>query len=90
MPGGLIGCILISLGPIPVIVVAFIKGISDGDGVRMGMILAGASVVLGAILYFIIAAINPRVKLREPVAPPSAFPVIFRENGPGDSGNGKS
>jgi amino acid transporter len=79
VPGGIIGCILISLGPIPVIVVAFIKGLSDGDGVRMGMILAAVSVVLGAVLYFIIAAVNPRVKLREPlpVALPSAFPVIF-------------
>ena len=76
VPGGIIGCIIISLGPIPVIVVAFIKGLSGEDGVRTGMIIGGIAVVLGAVVYFIIAAVNPRVKARRVLPLASAFPVI--------------
>jgi amino acid transporter len=82
VPGGLAGCIIISLGPIPVVVVAFIKGLSGGDGVRTGMIVAGISVVVGAIAYFIIAAVNPRVKLplaQEALPIPRGFEVIPRD-----------
>jgi amino acid transporter len=82
VPGGIIGCLIISLGPVPVIVVAFIKGLSGGEGVRTGMIVSGIAVLAGAVVYYIVAAINPRVKLREPLPHARGFEVILHD---GDS-----
>lgn len=78
VPGGVIGCILISLGPIPVVMVAFIRGLSGDDGVGRGMITAVIAVVLGVAVYFVVAFINPRVKARAVLPVAAGFPVIFR------------
>jgi amino acid transporter len=63
VPGGLLGCILISMGPIPIMCLAFYESLSD-DGARKGLIVSGITVVAGFILYFIAAWINPRVRKR--------------------------
>jgi amino acid transporter len=61
VPGGLPGCILISLGPIPLMVMAFYQALSD-EGARKGLIFSAVAVVTGVVLYFVAAAINPRVR----------------------------
>jgi amino acid transporter len=86
VPGGIIGCILISLGPIPVVAVAFIRGLSSDDGADRGMFIACSAVALGVVAYFIVAAVNPRVKARAVLPLAAGFPVIL----PTDEANGVS
>ena len=50
VPGGLLGCILISLGPVPIMCLAFYESLSD-DGAHRGLIFAGMTVLAGFILY---------------------------------------
>jgi amino acid transporter len=59
VPGGLPGCILISLGPIPVMVIAFYQALSD-EGARRGLIFSAAAVAAGIVLYFVAIMISPR------------------------------
>ncbi len=59
VPGGLLGCILISLGPIPIMCVAFYQSLYD-DGARKGLIVSAITVLAGFILYFVAIWINPR------------------------------
>jgi amino acid transporter len=59
VPGGLLGCILISLGPVPIMCLAFYKYLSE-DGARNALIAAAIAVVAGVILYFVAVGINPR------------------------------
>ena len=61
VPGGLLGCIVISLGPIPLMVVAFWKALSD-DGARAGLKLSAWTVILGIILYFVALQTSPRLR----------------------------
>jgi amino acid transporter len=63
IPGGLLGCILISMGPIPIMCLAFYESLSD-DSARKGLIVSGITVVAGFILYFVAVWINPRVRKR--------------------------
>jgi amino acid transporter len=65
VPGGLLGCIVISLGPIPLMAVASYQAFSE-DGARRGLAFSVGAVVLGVILYFVAVIINPR--LRQPRA----------------------
>jgi amino acid transporter len=61
VPGGVIGCILISLGPIPIICLAAYQGLSD-DGAHKAMIVAGITTVAGFILYYVAVLVNPRLR----------------------------
>ena len=78
VPGGLAGCILITLGPLAVLIVAFCQALSDdsaqdagaqtGISARGGLELAGVAMVLGVVLYFVAVQINPRLR-RIPAQP---------------------
>jgi len=61
VPGGLLGCIIISLGPIPLMVVAFWKALSD-DGARRGLEFSAGTVILGVLLYFVALQTSPRLR----------------------------
>jgi len=61
VPGGLPGCILIGLGPIPVVAVAFYQLLSK-DGTRNALTFSGIAVVLGVGFYFVALAANPRLR----------------------------
>ena len=61
VPGGLIGCILISLGPIPLMAVTFYQKLGE-DTARMELIFSAVAVVLGAILYFVAVQTSPRLR----------------------------
>jgi amino acid transporter len=61
VPGGLLGCILISLGPIPIMCLAFYGSLSD-EGAHKGLIVSAVTVVAGFILYFLAVWINPRLR----------------------------
>jgi len=50
VPGGLAGCILISLGPIPLMAAAFYQALGDA-GARKGLIFSGSAVVTGILVY---------------------------------------
>jgi amino acid transporter len=65
VPGGLAGCIAITLAPTAIMCLAFYSGLSD-DGAKKGMIVAGITVVAGVILYFVAIAINPRARAPYP------------------------
>jgi len=64
LPGGIPGCILITLGPAAVLCIAFYKGLSD-DGARKGLIICAILTAAGVVLYFAAKGLNPR--LGEPV-----------------------
>ena len=76
VPGGMAGCILITLLPTCIMGLAFYKGISDPDAAK-GMIFSGIAVVVGVILYFVALWINP--KLREQKAEGRGFEVIMSD-----------
>src|SRR5262249_11887207 len=59
VPGGLVGCVLISLGPIPLMVMAFWQALSD-EGARKGLICSGVAVAAGVVLYFVAIGVSPR------------------------------
>ena len=61
VPGGLAGCILISLGPIPLMAAACYQALKD-DGARRGLVLSAAALVLGVVLYFVAFLANPRLR----------------------------
>jgi amino acid transporter len=61
VPGGLIGCILISLGPIPLMAVACYQALSEDDA-RKGLVVSAVAVVLGVVLYFVALQISPRLR----------------------------
>ena len=64
IPGGLVGCILISLGPIPIMGLALYQGLSD-QSAHKGLIFAGATIMAGIALYFTAIWINPRLRIKE-------------------------
>jgi amino acid transporter len=64
VPGGIIGCILLSVGPIAIMCLAFFKSLEE-TGARNALIVSVVSVVLGVVLYFLALWINPR--LRKPM-----------------------
>jgi amino acid transporter len=59
IPGGLLGSIVVSLGPIPIMAVAFYQALSD-DGARSGLICCAIAVAAGILLYFVAAAYKRR------------------------------
>ncbi len=61
VPGGLVGCIVISLGPLPIMAVAFYQALSD-ESASKGLMFASAAVVLGVILYFVAVFTSPRLR----------------------------
>jgi amino acid transporter len=62
VPGGLAGCIIVSLLPTAIMIVAFCQALSD-EGAHQGLIFGGATVVAGAALYFLATWINPKARL---------------------------
>ncbi len=64
VPGGLPGCILITLLPITIMGVAFYKYLSD-DGARNALIASAIAVVAGVILYFVALGFNPALRTRK-------------------------
>ena len=60
VPGGLLGCILITLPPVIIMGVATYQGYFD-DSARKGMIYTAATVVAGVGLYFVARWINPKI-----------------------------
>ena len=75
VPGGLIGCVIISLGPIPLMAVAFYQALSDEEA-HKGLITAGSLVALGVVMYFVALLLNPRLRGRRE-ALGHGFPVIL-------------
>jgi amino acid transporter len=61
VPGGLLGCIVISLGPVPLMAVACYQALSEKDA-RNGLIFAGGATALGIVLYFVALALSPRLR----------------------------
>jgi len=61
VPGGMAGCILISLGPIPLMAVAFYQALSD-ETAHKGLLFAAIAVALGVLLYFVALRISPRLR----------------------------
>jgi amino acid transporter len=61
VPGGLLGCILITMGPMPIMCLAFYKYLSDA-GARNALIASSAAVVAGVIFYIVAIWINPRLR----------------------------
>jgi amino acid transporter len=76
VPGGLMGCILISVAPLLIMCLAFYKYLSD-DGARIALIVSGTTVVAGLVLYFVAVWLNPRV--RGPVAEARGFDVVMSD-----------
>lgn len=76
VPGGLAGCILISLLPIPLMGIAFYQSLSDDDA-RRGLITAAILVALGIVMYFVAIVLNPRLRRRDE-PPPRGFEVVIR------------
>lgn len=76
VPGGLAGCIVISLGPIPLMAIAFYQALSD-EGARRGLLTAGILVAVGIIMYFVAVWLNPRIKQLTPDVRPGGFPVVM-------------
>jgi amino acid transporter len=60
LPGGIPACILITLGPLAVLCIAFYKGLSD-DGARKGLIICAILTAAGVVLYFAAKWLNPRL-----------------------------
>ena len=72
VPGGLVGCILISLGPIPLMAAACYQARTD-EGARRGVAFATGAALLGVVLYFVALWMNPRLRGHGPgfaVLPP--------------------
>jgi amino acid transporter len=61
LPGGLAGCILITLGPTLILCLAFYESLYN-DGAREALITSGISVAMGIGLYFLVVWINPRAR----------------------------
>jgi amino acid transporter len=61
VPGGLIGCVLISLGPIPLMGVAFYQALSD-EGATKGLVFSAVAVAFGVLLYFVALRVSPRLR----------------------------
>ena len=75
VPGGLAGCILISLGPIMLMTAAFYQALQD-EGARKGLIFSAVAVAAGILLYFIMTLwMSPRP--RHESQPRRGFPVIL-------------
>ena len=76
VPGGLLGCSVITLGPIAIMILAFYKGLSD-DTAHLEMIFSGSAVLLGVILYFVAVVINPAA--RGPAGEARGIEVVVNE-----------
>jgi amino acid transporter len=63
VPGGLLGCILITLGPLPIMCLAFYESLSD-ESAHRGLIVSAITVAAGFILYFVARWINPAGTMR--------------------------
>jgi amino acid transporter len=61
VPGGLPGCIAITLCPTAIMALAFYQGLADPNAHKC-LISAGILTAAGVALYFVAAAINPRVR----------------------------
>ena len=61
VPGGLAGCILISLGPILLMAAACYAARTD-PGARTGLWTAGGALALGTALYFVALKASPRLR----------------------------
>jgi amino acid transporter len=61
VPGGLAGCILISLGPIPLMAVACYQALQD-DNAGKALVFSAVAVVLGVVLYFVALILSPRLR----------------------------
>ncbi len=61
VPGGLAGCILISLGPIPLMAVACYEALKDASATK-GLMFSAGAVVLGVVLYFVALLTSPRLR----------------------------
>jgi amino acid transporter len=77
VPGGIVGCTLLSLGPIVILCLAFFKGLSD-ETARFEMISCAIAVVGGVVLYFVVIGINPSAGGR--MADAHGFEVLMDEN----------
>ncbi len=64
VPGGLVGCILISLGPIPLMAAAGYQAFHETDA-RKGLFVATSAVVLGVVLYYVALLVSPRLRIRD-------------------------
>ena len=77
VPGGLLGSILIGVGPIAIMCVAFYKLLSE-KGAQNALIVSAGSVVAGVILYFIAIGISP--KARGKADETRGFEVVTRDS----------
>jgi len=78
LPGGIPGCVLITLGPLLVMSIAFYKGLSD-DGARKGLTISAILTAAGVVLFFVAKALNPR--LRTPATPGQCFKCGYNLTG---------
>jgi amino acid transporter len=74
LPGGVLGCIFITLGPTAILTVAFYEAL-HGDGAREGLVVSGLTVVAGVILYFVAVWLNP--PLPGPLSNVHGFDVVM-------------
>ncbi len=74
LPGGVLGCVAISMGPLAILCVAFYESLYD-DGARTGLIVSTAITIAGVILYFVVIWLNPRAA--ENAAEPRGFQVVM-------------
>jgi amino acid transporter len=84
VPGGIWGCILISLGPIPVMIVACQRALTDEDRGR-GLLIAGILVAVGIVLYVVAVVAHYFTAKEDDPNRPCAFPVVILDQKPGDS-----
>jgi amino acid transporter len=82
LPGGVPGCIAISIGPLAILCVAFYESLYD-DGARTGLIVSAAITVAGVALYFVAIWLNPRAAGN--IAEPGGFEVVMNAGGTSDA-----
>jgi len=61
VPAGVLGCILISIGPLAILGLAFYESLSD-EGAKKGLMVSGITVVAGLVLYFVAIWISPTAR----------------------------
>jgi amino acid transporter len=61
VPGGIAGCVMLGIGPVVVVAVAFHQLLSK-DGAATALIISSVAVVLGVALYFVALLANPRLR----------------------------
>jgi amino acid transporter len=77
VPGGMIGAILIGVGPTALLCLAFFKSLSQA-GARVAIIVSVISMVAGVVLYFVAVWINPRASGK--VIEQRGFEVVMRDD----------